>query len=165
MDSSSARALLVDHLSRKPFFCSLFLSLSLSLESAKSAINRRVRLCARFVLLRARREYHVIKRKVKFQNKRQRGCVCVRKKKSAMKEEIEREKSCFWDIFLLLLPLFLSLLSLFLFSESHTTRKKRTPLVSVLFRFLRDDDPHSFGAAAATFTRAHETTKQRKHSS
>jgi len=75
------------------------------------------------VLLRARREYHVIKRKVKFQNKRQRVCVCVRQKKSAMKEEIEREKSCFWDIFLLLLPLFLSLLSLFIFSNPTQPEK------------------------------------------
>jgi peptidoglycan/LPS O-acetylase OafA/YrhL len=96
--------------------------------------------------------------------------VCVRKKKNnkrddVREEEIEREKSCFLGYLFASFASFpLSCLSLYFF-ESHTTRKKRTPLsVSVLFRFLRDDDPHSFGAAAATFTRAHETTKQRKQS-
>jgi hypothetical protein len=97
--------------------------------------------------------------------------VCGKKKNNkrddvlcVSEEEIEREKSCFWGYLFASFASFpLSSLSLSFF-ESHTTRKKRTPLsVSVLFRFLRDD-PHSFGAAAATFTRAHETTKQRKQS-
>jgi len=67
--------------------------------------------------------------------------VCVRKKKNnkrddVREEEIEREKSCFLGYLFASFASFpLSSLSLYFF-ESHTTRKKRTPLsVSVLFRF------------------------------
>jgi len=47
----------------------------------------------------------------------------VRKKKKRFEREREREELFLWDIFLLLLPLFLSLLSLFIFSNPTQPEK------------------------------------------
>jgi len=83
VDSSSARALLVDHLSRKPFFCSLFLSLSLSFTRVGEECDQSARSFVRaFCAFACAAGISRNKKKSKIPKQTTKGvCVCAEKKK------------------------------------------------------------------------------------